>query len=81
MKGRTDEEGNDPVTDKPTDDASVRGELESRHGGKHGTPQERTTMIERVLDPENLAAAWTAMARSAKEMAKPNCRAATRING
>ena len=57
MKGRTDEEEIDPVTDKPTDNASVRGELESRHGGKNGDPQERT-MIEHVLDPENLAAAW-----------------------
>jgi hypothetical protein len=57
MKGRTDEEGIDPVKDKPTDDASVRGELESRRGGKNGDPQERT-MIEQVLDPENLAAAW-----------------------
>ena len=54
MKGRTNEEGDDPVTDKPTDDASVRGELESRCGGKHGTPRERT-MIEEILDPENLA--------------------------
>jgi retron-type reverse transcriptase len=57
MKGRTDEEGIDPVKDKTTDDASVRGELESRRGGKNGDPQERT-MIEQVLDPENLAAAW-----------------------
>jgi RNA-directed DNA polymerase len=57
MKGRTDEEGIDPVTDKPTDDASVRGELESRDGGKHGDPQERT-MMEVILDPSNLAAAW-----------------------
>ena len=56
-KGRTDEEGFDPVTDKRADDASVRGELESRRGGKHGAPQERT-MIEEILDPENLAAAW-----------------------
>ena len=57
MKGRTDEEGIDPVTDKRTDDASVRGELESHHGGKTGDPQERT-MIEQVLAPENLAQAW-----------------------
>ena len=34
MKDRTDEEGLDPVADKPTDNASVRGELESRCGGK-----------------------------------------------
>ena len=33
MKGRTNEEGDDPVTDKPADDASRRGELESRDGG------------------------------------------------
>jgi RNA-directed DNA polymerase len=58
MKGRTDEEGFDPVTDKQTDNASVRGELESRDGGKHGNPQERRTMIEEVLDPQNLATAW-----------------------
>ena len=57
MKGRTNEEGIDPATDKPTDNARVRGELESRGGGKHGAPQERT-MIEEILEPENLAAAW-----------------------
>jgi len=57
MKGRTNEEGNDPVTDKPAEDASVRGELESRGGGKNGTPQEQT-MIKEILDPENLAKAW-----------------------
>jgi RNA-directed DNA polymerase len=33
MKGRTNEEGIDPATDKPTDDARRRGELESRDGG------------------------------------------------
>jgi len=57
MKDRTNEEGIDPVTDGPTDDARRRGESESRHGGKHGAPQERT-MIEEILEPENLAAAW-----------------------
>ncbi len=57
MKGRTNEEGIDPATDKPTDDARRRGELENRGGGKHGAPQERT-MIEDILEPENLAAAW-----------------------
>ena len=57
MKGRTNEEGIDPATDKPTDNAPERGELESRGGGKHGSPQERT-MIEDILEPENLAAAW-----------------------
>ena len=33
MKDRTNEEGIDPVTDGPTDDARRRGESESRHGG------------------------------------------------
>ena len=51
MKDRTNKEGIDPVTDGPTDDARRRGESESRHGGKHGDPQERT-MIEEILDPE-----------------------------
>lgn len=57
MKDRTNEEGIDPATDGPTDDARRRGESESRHGGKHGAPQERT-MIEEILQPENLAQAW-----------------------
>ena len=57
MKGRTNEEGIDPVTDGPTDDARRRGESESRDGGKHGAPRERT-MIEEILEAENLAAAW-----------------------
>ena len=57
MKDRTNEEGIDPVTDGPTDDARRRGESESRHGGKYGAPQERT-MIEEILEPENLAQAW-----------------------
>ena len=57
MKGRTNEEGIDPATDKPTDDARRRGELESRDGGKHGAPQERD-IIEEILEPENIAAAW-----------------------
>ena len=51
MKDRTNEEGIDPVTDKPTDDARRRGELESRGGEKHGDPQERT-MIEEILELE-----------------------------
>ena len=54
---KKDEEGIDPVTDEPADDARVRGELESRGGGKHGIPRERT-MIEAILVPENLAMAW-----------------------
>ena len=57
MKDRTNEGGIDPATDKPTDDARRRGALESHGGGKHGDPQERT-MIEEILDPENLAEAW-----------------------
>jgi RNA-directed DNA polymerase len=57
MKDRTNEEGIDPAADKPTDDARRRGALESRGGGKHGAPQERT-MIEEILEPENLAQAW-----------------------
>jgi len=57
MKDRTNEEGIDPVTDGPADDAGRRGALESRGGGKHGDPQERT-MIEEILEPENFAEAW-----------------------
>ena len=63
MKDRTNEEGIDPVTDGPTDDARRRGESESRHGGKHGAPQERT-MIEEILEPENLSAAWKRVKRN-----------------
>jgi RNA-directed DNA polymerase len=57
MKGRTNKEGIDPATDKPTENARARGELESRDGEKNGTPQERN-MIEEILDPENFAQAW-----------------------
>ena len=57
MKDRTNEEGIDPVTDGPTDNARRRGESESCYGGKHGVPQERT-MIEQILEPDNLAQAW-----------------------
>ena len=56
-KGRTNEEGINPATDKPADDAGRRGGLESRGGGKHGAPQERT-MVEEILEPGNLAEAW-----------------------
>ena len=63
MKDRTNEEGIDPATDKPTDNARRRGELESRGGEKHGTPQERT-MIEEILEPENLSAAWKRVKRN-----------------
>ena len=51
MKDRTNEEGIDPVTDGPTDNARRRGESESQHGEKHGAPQERT-MIEEILELE-----------------------------
>ena len=57
MKDRTNEEGIDPATDGPTEDARRRGESECQRGGKHGAPQERT-MIEEILEPENLAQAW-----------------------
>jgi RNA-directed DNA polymerase len=57
MKDRTNEEGIDPVTDGPTDDARRRGESESCGGEKHGAPQE-PTMIEDILEPDNLAQAW-----------------------
>ena len=63
MKDRTNEEGIDPVTDGPTDDARRRGEFESRDGGKHGDPQERT-MIEEILELENLSAAWKRVKRN-----------------
>lgn len=57
MKGRTNEEGVDPATDGPTDDARRRGESECHCGRKHGAPQERD-MIEEILEPENIAQAW-----------------------
>ncbi len=63
MKDRTNEEGIDPATDKPTDDARRRGALESRGGGKHGAPQERN-MIEAILEPENLSQAWKRVKRN-----------------
>ena len=48
------------MTDKLADNASRRGELESRYGGKHESPQEqrKNCMIERILDLANLAEAW-----------------------
>ena len=57
VKGRTNKEGLDPAEDMQTDTASRRGECESLGGGKHGDPQDET-MMERILAPENLAAAW-----------------------
>lgn len=81
MKGRTNEEGIDPVKDGNADETGWRGKSEGRHGGKHGAPQERTR-IEEILEPENLARAWTATARKRTEMAKPSRRAGpqARIN-
>ena len=51
MKDRTNEEGIDPATDKPTDNARRRGELESRGGEKHGNPQVLgiPTVLDRVI--------------------------------
>ena len=63
MKDRTNEEGIDPVTDGPTDNARRRGESERHCGGKHGTPQERT-MMEEILEPANLSAAWKRVKRN-----------------
>jgi RNA-directed DNA polymerase len=57
MKGRTDEGGIDPATDKQPADASRFRGLESRGGGQHGDPQAKIT-IKEILQPENLAAAW-----------------------
>jgi RNA-directed DNA polymerase len=57
MKDQTNKEGLDPAEDMQTDTASRRGECESLGGGKHGDPQDET-MMERILAPENLAAAW-----------------------
>ena len=57
MKGRTNEEGIDLLTNGLAENARRRGKPESCHGEKHGAPQERT-MIEEILEPENLAAAW-----------------------
>ena len=63
MKDQTNKEGIAPVTDKSTDNARRRGELEGRDGGKHGDPQERT-MIEEILEPENISAAWKRVKRN-----------------
>lgn len=57
MKGRTEQERSDRVEDIATDDAGRRGSGERRHEGKHGSVQEQT-MMEHVLAPENLRAAW-----------------------
>ncbi len=57
MKDRTNEEGFDPAEDSQVNTASLRDSVESLRGGKHGSPQART-MIEEILEPENLARAW-----------------------
>jgi RNA-directed DNA polymerase len=57
MKGRTEKEGSDSAKDMRADTASGRGERESLRSGKHGDPQGQT-MMERILAPENLTAAW-----------------------
>ncbi len=57
MKDQTEKESSDPVPDIQTDHAGRRGEDESRYGGKHGRAQDQS-MMEQILDPENLNAAW-----------------------
>lgn len=57
MKDRTEQEGSDPAEDMRANTARRRGERESRCGGKHGDPQAEN-MMERILAPGNLAAAW-----------------------
>jgi RNA-directed DNA polymerase len=57
MKGRTEQERSDRVEDTVTDDAGRPGSGERRHAGEHGSVQE-PTMMEQVLAPENLRAAW-----------------------
>ena len=57
MKGRTEQERSERVEDIATDDAGRLGSGEHRHEGKHGSVQEQT-MMEQVLAPENLRAAW-----------------------
>ena len=57
MKGRTDEESNNPVRDAQADEASRPGERKRPHGEKHRGSQERS-MMEQILDRENLTRAW-----------------------
>ncbi len=57
MKDRTEKESSDPGVDVRADQAGRRGAHESRSGGKHGTIQE-PSMMECVVAPENLQAAW-----------------------
>ena len=57
MKGRTEQESSDHGKDIHADHAGRRGGDESLPGGKHGAIQEES-MMERVVAPENLEAAW-----------------------
>jgi RNA-directed DNA polymerase len=57
VKGRTDEESNDPAPDAQANETSRRGKRKCRRGEKHGGSQERSIM-EQVLAPENLTQAW-----------------------
>ena len=63
MKDRTNKEGINPAMDKPTENARRRGELESHSGEKHRTPQEQT-MIEEILESQNLSEAWKRVKRN-----------------
>jgi len=57
VKGRTEREPSNLVEDMAPEDAGRQGSDECRHGGKHRKVQEQT-MMEQVLAPENLHAAW-----------------------
>ena len=63
MKDQTNEEGVNLMTNGLTENARRRGKPESCHDGKHGPPQERT-MIEDILEPENLSLAWKRVKRN-----------------
>ena len=56
-KGRTGQESPDHGSDVHADHAGRRGGDESRPDGKHGANPERS-MMERIVAPENLQAAW-----------------------
>ena len=57
MKGRTDEEGDDPVMDKPADNASVRGRcgkatgIGGRHPGQGGVSTPQAWLSDRPSKP------------------------------
>ena len=57
MKDRTEQESPDPVADGLDERAARSAFPESRDGGKHEGVQE-PSLMERVLDPENLERAW-----------------------